>query len=148
MANSLCLTAIWQGVGCSWGQNLTGAIESAKNCEIGLFLAQLYSETGNEIYATTALGAVNKALANFSAQAEGADLVYFGNATGLAFYAIKVAFLIENEALTNSAFAVLDQLEIPAELEMEMLPGKSGAISLLLALRGGPGMAKWHNITL
>ncbi|HHG84154.1 MAG TPA: hypothetical protein ENJ82_05330 [Bacteroidetes bacterium] len=151
IAKSLCETASWQDDLCSWDfaeETLTGDLY-AGNSGTALFLAEMFVETGDSCFAETALGAILRTISDLEISSENLPQT-FSEAISVAFYAVKIGLLLENEALLQSGTEIAENLEIPLEYETEINTqfGNAGAILIYLALKGGPGMPKWHNIVL
>jgi hypothetical protein len=105
---------------------------------IALFLAALYSLTGDAEVGRTALGAVRHALSRLDDVPAVVRFGLYSGWAGIALATSRVACYLGDEALAERASALLKRcaVEIPAEHELDLLSGSAGGIVALLSFAG------------
>ena len=147
----LCRDSIWDGNRCNWlgdsmefvlggwqvvhrsfGPDLYGGTSG-----IGLFLARLYEITGEHIFRTTALGAVEHTLSLWEAQTEANRVAYYAGSVGIADALIEIGEALERPELVKQALATLSShlATEPGPYMLDVIGGTAGAIPPLLKLQ-------------
>jgi type 2 lantibiotic biosynthesis protein LanM len=143
----LCRDAVWDGRRCNWlGDSMEfeggwvvvhrtfGPELYNGTSGIALFLARLYSLTGEKPFRTAALGAASHAQSMAGQLDSNARMGFYSGQTGIAYSLIELADLLENDDLLQPAFALLDGLaERKQESKLlDVISGSAGAIPALL----------------
>jgi lantibiotic biosynthesis protein len=144
----LCRDAIWDGRRCNWlGDSMefeSGAwtvVHRAFGPElyngtsgIALFLARLYSLTGEKPFKTAASGAALQADSCAAQLADAARVGFYSGQLGIAYSFLELAELLEDEKFLEPAFALLDELGKTKEDSklLDVISGSAGAIPALL----------------
>jgi HopA1 effector protein family/Lanthionine synthetase C-like protein len=152
IGRQLSATAVWDRNRCTWigpkrGAGSGRAAGSGAYSTLGpnlyagtsgaaLFLAQLYSVTGDDHLRRTAHGAVRHALCTIEDVPPNERLGLYTGWTGVALAATRVAALLTDEALVEKANQLIRhcECEMNGTCGFDLLSGTSGAIIALLAL--------------
>jgi hypothetical protein len=153
IGRALCQQAIWGGDGqlCNWVGGMIDANGGPPGVQalgydlydgsagVALFLAELYSLTGDSQFRLTALGAVARSVRqlerNLAPRASPVGL-FTGN-LGVAYVACRARDLTDFEGLDDRVVSLLDRVADAAavpQAEMDVIGGHAGAIPALLAL--------------
>jgi len=156
----ICKTAFWSDYKCNWlGRTLDNFEEYATydkeyalpiankplgpevyngTSGISLFLAQLYSVSKDEEYRKTAEGSIRHAL--YKVKDIDARFRYglYSGVIGIAFAAVKLGILFDNEAIIEDANKILKNLSSTGTNKIEhfkdMMSGNAGAIVSLIEI--------------
>jgi type 2 lantibiotic biosynthesis protein LanM len=146
----LCRDAIWWQKRCNWlgsaMENVNGAwtvVERAVGPDlyggtsgIALFLARLYAATGERLYRTIAMGALNQAWSKREEIAPHARLGFYSGWLGVAYARMMAAESLHQEDQSLPALELIESL-VGAELNplaLDVISGSAGAIPVLLEL--------------
>jgi lantibiotic biosynthesis protein len=151
----LCRDAIWAGGRCNW---LGDAMEFAEGrwqvvhrsfgpdlyggtSGIALFLARLYSFTGDAIFRKAAEGAAACALSQMPLFDPALSFGFYSGATGIAYALGELATLFDRDDLAQHSAALLKKLprEKPAIQTWDIISGSAGMIPVLLKLHAASG---------
>jgi lantibiotic biosynthesis protein len=146
IGNRLCRDALWAADRCNWtGASMefvgrTWAVAErnfgpdlyAGTSGIALFLARLFSMTGEPIHRRTALGAARHALARMVDLPSWSRAFLFSGGVGIACALDEVATRIDVPRLADPAHSLLDDL--PEIEQLDVIAGSAGAIQGLLEL--------------
>jgi lantibiotic biosynthesis protein len=146
----LCRDAVWDGGRCNWlgdamefvlgswqivhrsfGPDLYGGTSG-----VGLFLARLYQATGEKIFRTTALGAVEHALSRWESQPEATRVAYYAGSVGIADALIEIGHALDRPELVKQALATLSShiATEPGPYMTDVIGGIAGTIAPLLKI--------------
>jgi hypothetical protein len=105
---------------------------------IALFMAELYTATGDDKLRATALGAIRQAIAHVDAVAPVVRLGLYSGWSGIAFSAARVGTLLGEDELLHAALQLGRRVaaESRIERELDLLAGTAGAVLSLLVLAG------------
>lgn len=151
----LCRDAIWAGERCNW---LGDAMEFAEGrwqvihrsfgpdlyggtSGIALFLARLYSFTGDKIFRKAAEGAAACTLSQMPLLDPALSFGFYSGATGIAYALGELAKLLDRDDMEQHSAALLKKLprEKPAVQTWDIISGSAGMIPVLLKLHGASG---------
>jgi lantibiotic modifying enzyme len=146
----LCRDAVWDGGRCNWlgdamefvlgswqivhrsfGPDLYGGTSG-----VGLFLARLYQATGEKMFRTTALGAVEHALSRWESQPESTRVAYYAGSVGIADALIEIGEALDQPKLVKQALATLTAhiATEPGPYMTDVIGGIAGTIPPLLKI--------------
>jgi len=153
IGNRLSQEAVWYQGRCNWlgvepegyllASGLTRMVCKALGPElyqgtsgVALFLAALYSATGDTTARDTALGAIRQALSNIDAVPPPVRFGLYTGWSGIAFSAARVGVLLREEELLGAALHLLQRLarESQDEREFDLLSGVAGAVAAFVVL--------------
>jgi class II lanthipeptide synthase len=105
---------------------------------VGLLLAQLHATTGEGAFGRTAVGALRHAVARAEHLPLDRRDGFHGGAPGVAWAAVHVADLVDDEELRAGARAVIDAASPPdaSDRSPDLVTGAAGSIIALLDLAG------------
>lgn len=146
----LCRDAVWDGGRCNWlgdamefvlgswqvvhrsfGPDLYGGTSG-----VGLFLARLYQATGEKMFQTTALGAVEQVLSRWESQPESTHVSFYAGSVGIADALIEIGKALDRPELVKQALATLSShvMTEPGAYMTDVIGGIAGAIAPLLKI--------------
>ena len=146
----LCRDAVWDGGRCNWlgdamefvlgswqivhrsfGPDLYGGTSG-----VGLFLARLYQATGEKMFRTTALGAVEHVLSRWESQPEATRVAYYAGSVGIADALIEIGQALDRPELVKQALATLSShiATEPGPYMTDVIGGIAGTIAPLLKI--------------
>jgi lantibiotic modifying enzyme len=144
--------AVWHEGRCSW----MGAVMDEKRpwraeyralepniyngtAGIGLFLAELAAATGDAAFRRTAVGAMRHAVARAPAMPDRRRDGFHAGTLGIAWAAVRVGELLQEEELRSGALAVTDEGRRSSRPDRcpDVILGGAGSIIALLALADG-----------
>jgi lantibiotic modifying enzyme len=146
----LCRDAVWDGGRCNWlgdamefvlgswqivhrsfGPDLYGGTSG-----VGLFLARLYQATGEKMFRTTALGAVEHALSRWESQPEATRVAYYAGSVGIADALIEIGQALDRPELVKQALSTLSShiATEPGPYMTDVIGGIAGTIVPLLKI--------------
>ncbi len=153
IGSRLARDALWHGDACTWltptlegsgsgAATSSGAFQTlgpdlyGGTSGVGLFLAELYAATQDEVFRGAARGALLHALDRAAARADLSAGLYTGW-PGVALAATRSASLLREERLREAAEGLLRRRldDAPVGSEWDVLSGKAGAVLGLLLLR-------------
>jgi len=150
LGRRLCRDALWSGQRCNFlgdrMENLGGtwqAVHAAAGPDlyggtagIGLFLARLWSYTGEALLRQTALGAFAQARSRAEDLEGPAVLGFYSGLPGLAWAAAQAAELLDDEGLAQSAGEWIGAVAArsPEAGAIDLIGGSAGTIPALLDL--------------
>ena len=155
IGRTLCRDALWHRNACTWvgvvpDPNAENDALAATECRslgpdlyagtsgIGLFLAQLHALAPSKEVRTTALGATRHALSQANATEPYLRLGLYTGLCGIALAALRVAHLLADEEIEQSARQATRRLLVAlarrCPSEPDLLSGKAGAILSLLVV--------------
>lgn len=146
----LCRDAIWAGSRCNW---LGDAMEFAEGrwqvvhrsfgpdlyggtSGIALFLARLYSSTGENVFRKTAEGAAACALSQMHLFDPATSFGFYSGVTGIAYALGELANVLDRDDLAQQSLRLLEKLprERVAVQSWDIISGSAGIIPVLLKL--------------
>ena len=146
----LCRDALWDGSRCNWlgdamefvlgswqivhrsfGPDLYGGTSG-----VGLFLARLYQATGEKMFRTTALGAVEHVLSRWESQPEATRAAYYAGSVGIADALIEIGQALDRPELVKQAISTLSShiATEPGPYMTDVIGGIAGTIAPLLKI--------------
>lgn len=146
----LCRDAVWWQSRCNWlgtamepmngdwvvveralGPDLYGGTSG-----IALFLARLYSATGEKLYRTAAIGALNQAWSKLGEIPATGRSSFYSGSLGIAYARVAVAQSLSQDSENLSALKLIQSLfEGDTPLQgLDVISGSAGIIPVLLAL--------------
>jgi hypothetical protein len=147
----LVQTAIWYDGKCNWlGFESEGATLNSRQsgvnysalgpdlymgtAGIALFLGELFVITGNKDARRTALGAIYQALSRCKILPSSIRLGFFTGWPGIAYAAVRLGILMNEEKLINQGKMLLHQIISGkfSERQFDLLSGNAGAIVALI----------------
>jgi hypothetical protein len=153
IAQLLCRRAIWHGKRCSWVGGMPKVATSGSHhvwgvfgtlgpemysgtSGVALFLADLYSATGDHVAANTARAAIRQALFSTDAVPSRRRLGLYTGWVGIALVAARLGGIFADHELLVSAFQLVERLkcEDRDHDEFDFISGRAGAIVGLVLL--------------
>lgn len=146
----LCRDAVWDGGRCNWlgdamefvlgswqivhrsfGPDLYGGTSG-----VGLFLARLYQATGEKMFRTTALAAVEQTLSRWESQPESTRVAYYAGSVGIADALIEIGEALDRPELVKQALSTLSShiATEPGPYMTDVIGGIAGTIAPLLKI--------------
>ena len=169
---SLCRSAYWdqQRETCNWMGRSIGEIAEyggaitpttaacgpdlyAGSAGIGLYLAQLYSLTGDLEFARTALAAIHRSIRQLDSippiEATSPLSFYCGH-LGVAYAARRVGLLTDRAETVSQAVTILDRVieAVSSPHELDVISGNAGAIPILLTLGQEQGLKRCRDLAI
>lgn len=144
----ICRDAIWAGKRCNWfglhvtelgtgvpvvSHRMCGPDYYAGTSGIAIFLAHLYSATGEKVFRRTAEGAIRQALSRLDHFPRGQRLAFQSGVIGIAHALLEVARTCDIERFSAIALLVLEEISCD-ELSQDDLNVIPGAIPALLKI--------------
>jgi hypothetical protein len=145
--------ALWHQDRCNWlGWSQEGTLRESRmvyrsfgpnlysgTSGIGLFLARLYRATGDPLFAGTAVGALNQALASLESEPRPLPPGFYAGSLGVAFCLVEGGEILERpdwvERGLKLAATPQDETVGVAEQEaLDVIRGSAGAVAPLLSL--------------
>ena len=159
IARRLCRDALWSGQQCNWlgwavdvfGRNWSLVYKAQSpnlydgTAGIALFLARAYRATGEQAFADTAIGALNRSFAALPSLPEEVHPSVYSGALGIAWSAVAAGRALDHEGIVRrglSDAARLGGVSTKAAW-LDVLGGSAGAIQVLLEL-DLPDLARAH----
>jgi lantibiotic biosynthesis protein len=154
IAESVAASAFWSDGRCSWiggmpeegptGLTMTyssfGADLYGGTAGVGLALAEVAAAAGSVELRSTALGAVEHALARAHEVPDAARVGLYAGRLGVALAAARVGRRLEESGLVERALTLARDVDVSSEpLENDLMSGRAGGILALLALRSLDG---------
>jgi hypothetical protein len=168
IGRALCREAVWDREGrlCNWVGGVIGDMDGAPSVRalgydlysgsagVALFLAELYSLTGDPVFHRTARGAIARSIRQCERRPDphASPVGFFTGFLGVAYAACRIGELIEPEGLEGVATA-LDRVEQAAfeawpRAETDVIGGHAGAIPALLVLGRIPAFRNCHAVAI
>lgn len=145
----LCRDALWAAERCNWLGDAMEFVESrwqivhrsfgpdlyGGTSGIGLFLAHLYSMTGEKIFRKTALGAIQCALSRIEQWDASQVFGFYSGLTGVAYALAETAMLLDRPDFHQKSWQLLEALprKVPAQ-SWDIVSGSAGVVPVLLRL--------------
>jgi lantibiotic modifying enzyme len=147
----LARDAVWQGGRCNWTGDSMEWLEArwqvahralggdlyGGTAGIALFLARLYSATGEPLHAQVASGAIAHAAARARVMPAGACCGFYAGALGVAWACVKVGLALDAPVAVEQGIGLLREVLGAPSLDAEGLDvtaGSAGAVGALLDL--------------
>jgi type 2 lantibiotic biosynthesis protein LanM len=147
----LCRDALWAGSRCNWlgcsmelvanawipVQKSFGGDLYAGTSGISLFLADLYSLTGERIFRQTCEGALSLSMSRLDEFVPETSIGFYSGLTGVSYAFVRAGERIGNEALIAKGMEILGRFAV-VDLDkqgLDVVSGVAGAIPVFLKIR-------------
>jgi lantibiotic biosynthesis protein len=146
----LCRDALWAGKRCNWlgcsmelvgnawipVQKSFGGDLYAGTSGIGLFLADLYAETGERIFRQTCEGALSLAVSRLSEFPPEVSIGFYSGLTGIAYALIRAGEKLSQDELVSQGIALFRKLAGVdlGKQGLDVVSGVAGAIPAFLLI--------------
>jgi lantibiotic modifying enzyme len=159
LARRLCRDALWSGAGCNWlgwavdvfGRNWTVVYKAQSaslydgTAGIALFLARLHRVAPEPLFAATAIGAINHAIAALPDMPPEIRHGVYSGSLGVAWAAVEIGRALDDARVGRRGLRDAAQFGRAPESQawLDIIGGSAGSIQALLAL-GLPDLALPH----
>ncbi len=146
IATHIAGDAFWDSDGCTW-LGSTGTFERGQPvygtlgpdlyngaAGIALFLGDVFRATGDETFASAALGGIRYALTHAGDVPTGSIAGFYTGLPGIAFAAARLAGILDRPDLLADAGRLLDGIDAVPSRERDLLSGTAGAVQGVLLL--------------